>query len=112
MKHNAFMRCLPLLASLLGRKYGVTVLVGGTEAYTDGRHIQLPALPVDGDTDLVNLVRAYVDHETAHIRFTDFTCIDDSVTPFEKHVWNILEDWRVEKSFTQRYPVPNTIFNG
>ncbi len=104
MKHNAFMRCLPLLATLLGRKYGVTVLVGGTEAYTDGRHIQLPALPVDGDTDLVNLVRAYVDHETAHIRFTDFTCIDDSVTPFEKHVWNILEDWRVEKSFTQRYP--------
>lgn len=104
MKNDVFMRCLPLLASMLGRKYGVTVRVGGTDAFTDGKHIQLPALPVDGDNTLVQLVRAYVDHETAHIRFTDFTCLDGGVTPFQKHVWNILEDWRVEECFANRYP--------
>lgn len=104
MKNNAFMRCLPLLASMLGRKYGVTVRVGGTDAFTDGKHIQLPSLPVDGDDNLAQLVRAYVDHETAHIRFTDFTCFDGGVTPLQKHIWNILEDWRVEECFANRYP--------
>ncbi len=32
---RAVMRSLPLVASVLGRKYGVTVTIGGTEAYTD-----------------------------------------------------------------------------
>ena len=44
---RAVMRSLPLVASVLGRKYGVTVTIGGTEASTDGSAIHLPALPVD-----------------------------------------------------------------
>lgn len=33
---RAVMCSLPLVASALGRKYGVTVTIGGAEAYTDG----------------------------------------------------------------------------
>lgn len=89
---------------MLGRKYGVTVQIGGDAAFTNGRCIQLPALPVEGDMNLVNIVRSYLDHEIAHIRFTDFACLNDSVTPLEKHVWNIFEDWRVENCFAKLYP--------
>lgn len=104
MDQKALIRLLPLLASMLGRKYGVTVQIGGDEAFTNGRCIQLPSLPVEGDANLVTLVRGFLDHETAHIRFTDFSCLDGTVIPLEKHVWNILEDWRVENCFAKLYP--------
>ncbi|WP_027362088.1 cobaltochelatase CobT-related protein [Halodesulfovibrio aestuarii] len=104
MDQKALIRSLPLLASMLGRKYGVTVKIGGDDAFTNGRCIQLPSLPVEGDENLVNLVRGFLDHETAHIRFTDFSCLDGTVIPIEKHVWNILEDWRVENCFAKLYP--------
>ncbi|WP_290920197.1 VWA domain-containing protein [Halodesulfovibrio sp.] len=104
MDRTILVKSLPLLASMLGRKYGVTVQVGGDEAFTNGRCIQLPGLPAEGDSNLVNIVRSYLDHETAHIRFTDFACLNDSVTPLEKHVWNIFEDWRVENCFVKLYP--------
>ena len=32
---------------VLGNQYGVTVEIGGSEAYTDGKTIHLPALPSD-----------------------------------------------------------------
>lgn len=104
MDRTVLVKSLPLLASMLGRKYGVTVQVGGDAAFTNGRCIQLPSLPAEGDMNLVNVVRSYLDHETAHIRFTDFSCLDDSILPIEKHVWNILEDWRVENCFAKLYP--------
>ena len=44
---RAVMRSLPLVASVLGRKYGVKVEIGGTDAYTDGTVIRLPSLPGD-----------------------------------------------------------------
>ena len=49
--------CLPLLAAVLGRTYGVEVRIGGQTAYTNGRTIQLPALPLDVDETLLGLVR-------------------------------------------------------
>lgn len=45
------MDCLPLLASVLGNQYGVTVEIGGSEAYTDGKTIHLPALPLDSEPE-------------------------------------------------------------
>lgn len=46
LKQKDIMDCLPLLASVLGNQYGVTVEIGGSEAYTDGKTIHLPALPL------------------------------------------------------------------
>ena len=99
------MECLPLLASVLGNQYGVTVEIGGSEAYTDGKTIHLPALPLDFEPELIIMIRGFTDHESAHIRETDFeTLRKANLTPFQHNLFNILEDWRVEERLSARYP--------
>jgi hypothetical protein len=105
MRHSDIIKSLPLLASILGRKYGVRVEIGGDTAYTDGTTIHLPGLPVDMDGTNLNLIRGYTDHESAHIRDTDFDALKTaSLTPLEKTVWNCLEDWRVENRLASVFP--------
>ena len=55
-------RALPLIASVLGRQYGVRVSIGGTSACTNGSTIYLPALPVEADSTVLALVRGFLDH--------------------------------------------------
>jgi cobalamin biosynthesis protein CobT len=102
---RAVMRSLPLVASVLGRKYGVQVEIGGTDAYTDGTVIRLPSLPGDVPETLLAMARGYLDHEAGHVRDTDFQALkSSSLTPLEKHVWNTLEDWRVEHKLASIFP--------
>jgi hypothetical protein len=92
------------VASALGRRYGVRVSIGGEKAFSDGRDIFLPSLPLDSNQDLVRLARGYLDHEAAHIRETDFKLAKKAgLTPFELHVWNSIEDFRVEKILGNQY---------
>ena len=49
MNTQSILHCLPLLADVLGRAYGVAVEIGGSEAFTTGRVIRLPSLPATGD---------------------------------------------------------------
>lgn len=42
LKQKDIMDCLRWLAERLGNQYGVTVEIGGSEAYTDGKTIHLP----------------------------------------------------------------------
>lgn len=105
MNPKHIIKALPLLASVLGRKYGVQVRIGGDTAFTNGNIIQLPSLPLDGDETLIGLIRGYLDHEAAHIRATDFDALNAAnVTPLEKHIWNMLEDHRVENVLSGIYP--------
>lgn len=99
------MKSLPLVASVLGDKYGVNVIVGGDQACTDGKTIYLPRLPLDTDSTLLSLAKGFLDHEAAHIRHTDFAALKAAkFTPFEKHIWNIIEDWRVENQLIRIFP--------
>lgn len=96
---------LPLVADILGRKYGVRVHIGGNGAYTDGRDIYLPGLPLDSDDTVRNLVRAFIDHESGHLRHTDFAELRAAqLTPLEHHIFNTLEDWRVEQRMGELFP--------
>ena len=105
LKQKDIMECLPLLASVLGNQYGVTVEIGGSEAYTDGKTIHLPALPLDSEPELITMIKGYCDHESAHIRETDFeTLRKANLTPFQHNLFNILEDYRVEERLSARYP--------
>lgn len=105
MNPKHIIKALPLLASVLGRKYGVEVRIGGEQAFTNGNIIQLPSLPLDGDETVIGLLRGYLDHEAAHIRATDFDALNSAnVTPLEKHIWNMLEDRRVENILSGIYP--------
>jgi hypothetical protein len=102
---RAVMRSLPLVASVLGRKYGVQVEMGGMDAYTDGKTIHLPALPSEVPDTLLAMARGYLDHEAAHVRETDFSALEqERLTPLEMHVWNTLEDWRVEHKLAAIFP--------
>ena len=96
---------LPLVAAVLSQKYGVEVHIGGTKAFTDGKTIQLPSLPAYGDSTLLGLARGYIDHESAHIRDTDFEIAQQmALTPLENYLCNIFEDWRVEKKLAGIFP--------
>jgi cobalamin biosynthesis protein CobT/von Willebrand factor type A domain-containing protein len=98
-------KALPMVASVLGKKYGVQVEIGGNTACTDGKVIRLPTLPLESDSVLINMVRAYLDHESAHIRETNFDVLQDKeLTPLIKNIWNIFEDWRVENELAKRFP--------
>jgi cobalamin biosynthesis protein CobT len=100
------MRSLPLLAAVLGDAYGVEVVIGcGDSAHTDGKTIHLPSLPLEGDTTALALARGLLDHEAAHIRETDFAALRRwSPPPLAHHIWNSLEDWRVEKRLAELFP--------
>lgn len=98
------MRCLPLLASALGRQYGVQVVVGGQNAFTDGRTIHLPSLPANSDNEYIQMVRGFIDHESGHIRETDFDILrQKQLMPLQMTIFNALEDWRIEKCMGKRY---------
>ena len=102
---RAVMRSLPLVASVLGRKYGVKVEMGGADAYTDGKTIHLPAMPSEVPDTLLAMVRGFLDHEAGHVRETDFTALQEArLSPIEMHVWNTLEDWRVEHRLAALFP--------
>lgn len=99
------MASLPLVASVLGDRYGVKVNIGGDQAYTDGNNINLPTLPLDCDAELLALAKGFVDHEAAHIRHTDFAALRTAqLTPVQKHLWNTLEDWMVENKLAALFP--------
>ena len=51
------LNCLPLVASILGDRYGVQVRIGGNEACTNGKVIHLPSLPMDCEPELLALAR-------------------------------------------------------
>ncbi len=112
MTNTLIMKSLPMVASVLGRKYGVKVKIGGVGAYTDGNTIHLPALPLECNRVLIGLARGYIDHESAHIRETRFDWLKlANLTPLEMHVWNTFEDWRVEHRLARLFPGCRQNFN-
>lgn len=105
MTHQDILKSLPLLASVLGRQHGVQVTIGGTEAFTNGRIVNLPALPLDVGSEVLALCRGYLDHESGHLRYTNFSALQaEHLYPVEKFIWNAIEDWRVEKALSEVYP--------
>lgn len=95
--------CLPLVASMLSKKYGVQVSMGGNTAFTNGKNINIPALPID-DENIILDARGYIDHEAAHIRFSDNSIALSLRDPFTHLILNILEDWRAEKALGTIFP--------
>lgn len=93
---NTLERALPIVARVISEKYegGLDVIVGGNQAATDGRTIFLPTLPETGEARL--LARGYIDHEAAHIRYTDFNVENDVLT-------NAIEDIRIEDLVSREF---------
>lgn len=104
MQMKDILNCLPLVASVLSRRYGVNVIVGGDTAFTEGKNIHIPSLPITSDEHLLCMVRGFIDHESAHIRFTDFKLLaKEKLDKLAFHIFNIIEDWRVENELAKLF---------
>lgn len=103
---------LRIAAAALGRRMGITVRIDphARTAYTDGKQVVLPVLPMAGPQDEEDLFLGLVAHEAFHIRFTYLKGVYDGAppdgvtnTPFIKQIQNALEDARIEKLGGRKY---------
>jgi cobaltochelatase CobT len=111
MKVVTFQNVAQRYAAVMGRRDKVRLTFGGTNAFTDGNTINLPALPAG--TVLTpyqaKVFGGYLDHETGHIRWSDFKVLRDnqektSKDPVLKYLHNVLEDVFMENRQIERYP--------
>jgi len=104
MKNKTLNKAFPIVAAALGNKFGVKVSVGGSDAYTNGKRINIPAYNLD-DPSYKDVTWGYLAHEAAHVRFTDFAIFGNAATSsIRKNIVNILEDIRIEKLMQETYP--------
>lgn len=103
MQVSSFVNFARGYASGMGKK-NINVTFGGDTAYTDGNTINLPALPADVFLSPweVEVFSGYLDHELAHIRYTDFR-IFPTDQPL-KQITNLMEDIRIENRLIQDFP--------
>ena len=101
---NTLRNALPIVAAALGRKFGVEVGVGGNDACTDGRRIQIPDVPDDPSSR--DLAWGYLAHEAAHVRYTDFAAYEQAARegPLQAMLQNRIEDVRIERELARPYP--------
>ena len=102
MRNKNLIKALPIVASALGKKHGIKVAIRSDidTAATDGKTIYLPVLP-DTDEALV-LARGFIDHESAHIRYTNFKL--GMGKGLRKALVNIMEDIRIEQLLGRELP--------
>ncbi|MGB0713213.1 MAG: VWA domain-containing protein [Gammaproteobacteria bacterium] len=95
---------LPIVAAALGRKFGIEVGVGGHDACTDGKRIQIPDVPDDPASR--DLAWGYLAHEAAHVRYTDFAVYELAAHegPLQEMLQNRIEDVRIERELGRPYP--------
>ena len=96
--HNAF----PIVAAAIGNRFGVKVSVGGDQAYTDGKSIQLPAYDGD-DAEYQDVAWGLLAHEAAHIRYSDFT-LRYGHSVLRRRLCNAIEDVRIEHELAKDFP--------
>jgi cobaltochelatase CobT len=78
--------------------------VGGSQACTDGHHIQIPDVGDDPTSRL--LAWGYLAHEAAHVRYTDFALYTAAAREgrLQEMLQNRLEDVRIEQAIARPYP--------
>ncbi len=99
---------LERVGRILSRQYNITVRCKGSDCKTDGRTIWLPALPSELPPETWTLIRGELDHETAHILFSDFSgrmkTFRQKWGDFGFDLLNIIEDVRVNFAMQKEYP--------
>lgn len=111
-------KSMAAVAAGMSRSRGVKVTCSGRGAYTtcasrmapDGRMVRelainIPAEVLETKADAAALLRGYLDHEAAHVRWTDWNVLEDGrwKEPMLKTLLNIVEDVRVEKRMSAAF---------
>ncbi|WP_207462122.1 VWA domain-containing protein [Azospirillum sp. SYSU D00513] len=115
-KVRTLYNALPIVASALGAKFGLQVIVSGNEMKTDGKRIYVPAFDPE-DPELRELAFGVIAHEAyVHVRRTDFGVYEEAargVLPpgrteaqrvMRKRLLNVFDDLSGEYALFQEYP--------
>ncbi|MDO9103392.1 MAG: VWA domain-containing protein [Methylovulum sp.] len=102
MKNRTLHKAFPIVAAAIGNRFGIKVCVGGDQAYTDGQSIQLPAYDGD-DPDYQDFAWGLLAHESAHIRYSDFTLQYDGPV-LRRRLCGAIEDVRIEHELAKDFP--------
>jgi len=96
-----------LTQMLAGR--GIQVTQRGVSAFVradhDGRpyHVNLPYIPDNANDELLDAIQGFLDHEVAHILFTEFPLMEKAKQHGAGGMLNLIEDSRIERAMAQRF---------
>src|SRR5664280_269960 len=102
MKNKTLQHAFPIVAAAIGNRFGIKVQVGGDQAYTNGKSIQLPAYAGD-DPDYQDVAWGLLAHEAAHIRYSDFS-IAYGPSVLRRRLAGAIEDVRIEHELAKDFP--------
>ena len=102
MKNNTLHNAFPIVATAIGNRFGIKVQIGGAQAYTNGKSIQLPAYN-GNDPDYKDYAWGLLAHEAAHIRYSDFS-IDFGTSVLRRRLCGAIEDVRIEHELAKNFP--------
>ncbi len=102
MKKDIFNKALPIIATSLAQQTGIAITIGGNQAYTTGTSINIPDYSL-ANSDEIKLVKGYLAHEAAHIRYNSFSVNLSLLTPFKARLLNVIEDVRIEMAMVKDY---------
>lgn len=92
---------------------GICVTQRGTQAYVETdrrtlkpRRVNIPYLPDNATEDLILGIQGFIDHEVAHILFTDWKVVKKaaSLGPGVDSLQNIVEDTYIERAIQKKFP--------
>jgi cobaltochelatase CobT len=120
MSHNVdvIRQSITIIAKVLSGK-GIKVTQSGTNAYvesTDGvpKRINIPYIPDNASDDLILAINGFLDHEVAHVLFTDFTISkkEHFINQAIFQIYNAIEDCRIEKCMRAKFAGSRTNLDG
>ena len=88
---------------------GIQVTQRGVNAYVKSDRsgkpvlVNLPYLPDNATEELCLAIQGFLDHEVAHIMFSDFSLLDEANKAGCHSMLNILEDASIEKQMAKRF---------
>lgn len=96
------------LTQMLAGK-GIQVTQRGVSAYVradkSGRPVlvNLPYIPDNATVELIDAIQGFLDHEVAHILFTEFPVMEDAMKVGAGGMLNLIEDARIEREMAKRF---------
>jgi cobaltochelatase CobT len=102
MRDNTLHHAFPIVAAAIGNRFGIQVKVGGDQAYTDGKLIQLPAYN-GNDPDYQDYAWGLLAHEAAHLRYSDFA-LAYGHSVLRRRLCGAIEDVRIEYELAKDFP--------
>jgi cobaltochelatase CobT len=102
MRDNTLHHAFPIVAAAIGNRFGIQVKVGGDQAYTDGKLIQLPVYN-GNDPDYQDYAWGLLAHEAAHLRYSDFT-LAYGHSVLRRRLCGAIEDVRIEYELAKDFP--------